>query len=97
LTHLIPARRLTENYLAQLVEGTSYSNVRLLSTRGAVTPLNVPRQWMSLAKSLLGGRRGFRLALAAYRGRRDAHRGIAADTASGRTSSLKTTPAHAGV
>ena len=81
MTHLIPTRRLTENYLAQLIEGTSYSNMKLLSTRGPLVPLNFPRQWMSLAKAALGGRRSFRLALAAYRGRRDAHREIAAENA----------------
>jgi len=73
MTHLIPARRLTESYLAQLIEGTTYSNIRLLSTRGPLMPLNFPRQWMSLAKAALRGRRSLRLALAGYRGRRDAH------------------------
>jgi GT2 family glycosyltransferase len=81
MTHLIAARRLHESYICALVEGTSYSNLRLLSTRGPLVPVNFPRQWMSLAKALLGGRRSFRLALAAYRGRRDAHRDIALETA----------------
>jgi hypothetical protein len=82
MTHLIAARRLHETYICALVEGTSYSNLRLLSTRGPLVPLNLLRQWMSLAKAALAGRRSLRLALAAYRGRRDAHRDIARDTAS---------------
>jgi hypothetical protein len=82
MTHLIPARRLAESYLSALVEGTSYSNLRLLSTRGPLPPLHLTRQWLSLVKSLVGGGRSFRLALAAYRGRRAAYRDIAAESAS---------------
>jgi hypothetical protein len=38
LTHLIPARRLQEEYLLQLVKGIAYSSAILQSFRGVVTP-----------------------------------------------------------
>jgi len=78
MTHLIPARRLQESYILELVEGTAYSNVRLMATRGPLPTEQLPRQWLALAKAMLRGRRNFRFALASYRGRCAARRDIAA-------------------
>src|SRR5439155_6632583 len=74
MTHLIPARRLAESYILKLVEGTAYSNVRLMATRGPLPSEQLPRQWLALAKAMLRGRRSFRFALASYRGRCAARR-----------------------
>ena len=54
LTHLMPSRRLQEEYLLKVVEGTAYSNIILDFIRGK--PIT-PRSWRSILTQYLHPRR----------------------------------------
>ena len=75
LTHLIPAGRLTEDYLVRLVEGLAYSGVVLNSFRSAngILPARKPSTSLAdLARLLIRDRRERRFFRAVRRGEKKA-------------------------
>ena len=75
LTHLIPADRLTEDYLARLLEGLAYSSIVLSSFRssnGHAPPRKLSTTLADLARLLIRNRRERRLFRAVKSGERKA-------------------------
>lgn len=71
LTHLIPPARLTEEYLARLSEGISFSAVVLAHLRSSVTELAAYRvRWHEPLRAMLAGGPHRRIQQACLRGRR---------------------------
>jgi glycosyltransferase involved in cell wall biosynthesis len=82
LTHLMPAARLTEDYLVRLVEGISFSTVMLEGLRPALTDPAPPRpgRWAELREWLRAWRlpeREGRFYRAQLRGRRSGYSALA--------------------
>lgn len=68
LIHLLPTRRLSEDYLLKLKEGMSYSGVMLGYQRGETYQLTVKDRVLRQMRRLLMDRRARRFEAAAYRG-----------------------------
>jgi glycosyltransferase involved in cell wall biosynthesis len=92
MSHLIPAWRLSEDYLVELVQSTSLSNV-LLSEIHSGVPVHLERRRPSIFWSLLcflrQGRRGFRFHRARVRGTLLGTQLIAATAKQTRNSTLR--------
>ncbi|MCA9235126.1 MAG: glycosyltransferase [Planctomycetales bacterium] len=77
LTHLIPAARLTEDYLARIIEGTIYSTILVHAVNGSPPAPIEHRPWRAALgrakRRLLWGRRQRRLFEAELRG---IHKGV---------------------
>jgi glycosyltransferase involved in cell wall biosynthesis len=86
LTHLISQGRLTEDYLARLAEGISFSSVLLDYDRGIVNPArSVAGQILDFLRIMRLRRPHRRIVKAAYRGRERAIAQIAAGTTTERS------------
>jgi glycosyltransferase involved in cell wall biosynthesis len=76
LTHLIPARRLSEDYLAGLCEGMTYSGVWLNALHHKPAPPTRARRFVNWLRALTSGKRERRFRLAAMRGERAAWKAL---------------------
>ena len=90
LTHIMPAARLTVDYIVRLADGIHYSSVILDAEYGIVTP---PRSWLGQVIDLLRTLRlkqpHRRILAAAFRGRDRACRELAASRATALSGKLK--------